>query len=425
MRAPLTRAEVEQAALPTRSPRTPLARRAAVSVGVESAPGTQRSINPASMAYSAAAQATRQKYQETPSPLLQGAAVPLLDGASSKQPADEEGVANLDVEGGAQGDGAPPKKILYGSCVLILAYLVTGILYGRLSAGWSLVDSMYFVAVTVTTVGYGDLNLQKGSDLAKIGGGIYVFVGVLIISAAAGVILGTLQAKAEVKFRRVIVENERKMLEKGGGTHEFDLEAEKQAVFKDVSKGLIFVGIALVAGCTGMMYFQDDWSFSDAFYFCCVTMTTVGYGDLVPTSDGAKVFVTLYILFAFAVLASMMAEVGAVPFRIEELKKIHKCLNLLGNSLDSKELRALCGAEEIVAIRNEQQLANAKEDPYVSRSEFAIWQLVKQGKLEMEEVLQCMQTFDKLDADGSGRLNQGDIDLFLQREQDSFQGERN
>ena len=32
----------------------------------------------------------------------------------------------------------------------------------------------------------------------------------------------------------------------------------------------------------------EDWSFFDAFYFCFVTMTTIGFGDIVPSKNREK-----------------------------------------------------------------------------------------------------------------------------------------
>jgi len=318
---------------------------------------------------------------------------------------------NLDAE---EEEDRPPKTMLYASYALALVYWMAGFIYGVYRAGWSMVDSIYFVTVTISTVGYGDMTFNQGDAFDRIFGAVYVFVGVVIISVAAGVILNELQLNAEAMVAKKMKKSEQDMA--AGKVPKFDFNAELVNVISDVLKTFGVIGVALAIGCAGMMILEG-WSFSDSFYFCSVTMTTVGFGDLTPQNDKSKVFVTVYILFAFGVLASSMSAVGAVPFKVQELKKIQKCLDLLGDSLEAEELQALCECDEIMKVRNEVQVEAAKEDPHVLRSEFVLWQLMKQGKLKMDDIAPCLATFDSLDTDGSGNLNQEDIDLFLAQQE--------
>src|SRR6476646_10276299 len=61
---------------------------------------------------------------------------------------------------------------------------------------------------------------------------------------------------------------------------------------------------ALGAVLIGMLAYHwlEGWSFLDSFYFCVITLATVGYGDLTPTTPLAKIFTVLYIINGIAIL---------------------------------------------------------------------------------------------------------------------------
>ena len=74
-------------------------------------------------------------------------------------------------------------------------------------------------------------------------------------------------------------------------------------------------GATLVAGAlvlTGTLFYWrfEDWTIIEALYFCVVTLTTVGYGDLAPTSAGTQLFTIVYILTGFGVLVALLTSVA-------------------------------------------------------------------------------------------------------------------
>jgi voltage-gated potassium channel len=83
------------------------------------------------------------------------------------------------------------------------------------------------------------------------------------------------------------------------------------AVWRDPeTRALPVVAGALVL--TGTLFYWrfEDWTVVEALYFCVVTLTTVGFGDLSPTSTGTQIFTIIYILTGLGVLVALLTSVA-------------------------------------------------------------------------------------------------------------------
>jgi voltage-gated potassium channel len=49
----------------------------------------------------------------------------------------------------------------------------------------------------------------------------------------------------------------------------------------------------------------------DAFYFSVITLTTVGYGDLSPTTPISKIFTVIYILLGISILLAFINKLAS------------------------------------------------------------------------------------------------------------------
>lgn len=63
------------------------------------------------------------------------------------------------------------------------------------------------------------------------------------------------------------------------------------------------VVVVLVIGVT-FYHFVEDLRWVDSLYFCVMTLTTVGYGDLTPQTDAGKMFTVGYVLVGIGILGA-------------------------------------------------------------------------------------------------------------------------
>lgn len=93
-----------------------------------------------------------------------------------------------------------------------------------------------------------------------------------------------------------------------------------------------FIGGAII------LTFLEGWPFIDSFYFCIVTTTTVGYGDITPTRTISKLFVVFYVVISLGIMSAILA-------------------NVVGNLLDQQEEMILSAM-----FRQQQQRASGMGD---------------------------------------------------------------
>jgi hypothetical protein len=55
----------------------------------------------------------------------------------------------------------------------------------------------------------------------------------------------------------------------------------------------------------------EGWSYLDALYFCVVSLATVGYGDLTPTTPLARVFTIFYLINGIVILLALFDRIRA------------------------------------------------------------------------------------------------------------------
>ena len=74
---------------------------------------------------------------------------------------------------------------------------------------------------------------------------------------------------------------------------------------------------------TVVMHFVEKLTWVDSLYFSVVSLTTVGYGDLTPTTDGGKLFVSFYLLTGIGIIAAFASTLlrNAVARRVIKKEK--------------------------------------------------------------------------------------------------------
>ncbi len=81
---------------------------------------------------------------------------------------------------------------------------------------------------------------------------------------------------------------------------------------------LLMTLVAVVLGGTVFFHYVEGWRWLDAYFFTVVTLSTVGYGELVPATDLGRIGTTVFIFVGLGVFAVAIQQFGAFTVRKRE-----------------------------------------------------------------------------------------------------------
>lgn len=94
----------------------------------------------------------------------------------------------------------------------------------------------------------------------------------------------------------------------GGIEPDSEVSAAAEVWDEHAFKVISAAALAVVTTGTVSYHFLEGWSWVDSLYFSVVAVTTVGFGDLVPTTDPAKLFTVAYVVAGIGVLGLFLNE---------------------------------------------------------------------------------------------------------------------
>ncbi|MDA3807280.1 MAG: ion channel [Thiomicrorhabdus sp.] len=127
--------------------------------------------------------------------------------------------------------------------------------------------------------------------------------------------------------------------------------------------GQILLAFAfIIVGAGGMFAYLEGRPFIDGVWYAIVTITTVGYGDVVPTSDGGRVFGVVLILFGVVFFSLVSANIAAFLIGSDQRKSEADILAYLNQTEDHLAQLSIANEKHVNQLMDHfsRELANLK-----------------------------------------------------------------
>ncbi len=113
---------------------------------------------------------------------------------------------------------------------------------------------------------------------------------------------------------------------------------------REVIGYLIGALAVIIAGGTVFFHYVEGWSWLDSYFFTVVTMSTVGYGSLVPATTIGKIGTTFLIFLGLIVVAAIIQQLSS--FNLQKRIEARRALQEARHRAAAAEKRAQAAEEK-------------------------------------------------------------------------------
>ena len=86
-------------------------------------------------------------------------------------------------------------------------------------------------------------------------------------------------------------------------------------------RGPLLLVVSLLLAGTVFYVAVEGFTVVDAFYFSAMSLATVGFGDIVPTTDVGKIFTVVYVLSGIGILVSFFTALAAKSLALQSERR--------------------------------------------------------------------------------------------------------
>lgn len=156
----------------------------------------------------------------------------------------------------------------------------------------------------------------------------------------------------------------------------------------------------IVTPCVLFVHWEQHLSWIDSFYFATVTAITIGYGDIVPNSDNARLFLLFYMPIATLAMGNVIRKLSRVM-----LVMVEERINLL-----------------IIESPTSLYRADVLDSGFLDEPDYILYKLQQMQKLDKDMLDRMIDLFEELDTSHSGFLRVG-VDVPSRSQQEAILAE--